>query len=335
MIAAIEFKSVRDIWTKLPTREDARDFLEEIVWKNGRFCPHCGSLESGKIAGEKTRPGLYQCRDCRGQFTVTTKTPMHSTNLDLRVWIAAMFIVISSSKGISSVVMARLIGVNQKTAWKLGHAIREMMDRNGLRGAKLSGIVEVDEAYVGGAPKYRRGKKKNPPGRATTKPQILVAVARNGDARATIIPNGTRTTINPIVRRWISPSSTLMTDGNGVYRRIGRAFAAHHWVIHKQGFANPLTGTHINTAEAFNDNVKRAMVGVWHQVNRNYLQGYLDEIAWRWNRRHNAGVRNHSGHIIWRALPMVELMGDLLRNAPGRQLRRAKVVGLYRPSEIK
>lgn len=327
-----EIKSVADVWNKLPTREDARVFFEELIWKNGRNCPHCGSLESSMISGQKTRPGLYQCRDCRGQFTVTTKTPMHSTNLDLRLWVAAMFIVISSSKGISSVVLARMIGVTQKTAWKMGHAIREMMDRDGFRGPELSGVVEVDEVYVGGAPKYRPGKKKNTPGRGTSKPQVLVAVARNGDARVRIIPDGTHQTIGPIMRRWIAPSSTLMTDGNSTYKQIGQAYADHHRIIHKQGFADPKTKAHINTAEAFNDAIKRAMVGVWHQVERHHLQGYLDEVAWRWNRRHNAGVRNRSGHMIWKALPMVELMGDLLKNAPGRQLRRSTEFGLYRPA---
>ena len=73
---------------------------------------------------------VYQCkeRECRRQFTVTTKTPLHGTKLDLRVWVCAMVLVLTSSKGLSSVVMARLLGVNQKTAWKMGNAIRELMD---------------------------------------------------------------------------------------------------------------------------------------------------------------------------------------------------------------
>lgn len=110
---------------------------------------------------QSARAGLYQCseQECRRQFTVTTKTSMHSTKLDLRVWIAAIFLVLTSSKGISSVVMARMLGVNQKTAWKLGHAIRELMDdREGIA-SQLGGIVEVDESFVGGAPKFKKGVK--------------------------------------------------------------------------------------------------------------------------------------------------------------------------------
>lgn len=125
-----ELKSVRDVWKKMPTERHARLFLEGAIWCHDRFCPHCGSLNSRPLRGVSVRPGLYQCaeKECRSQFTVTTKTPLHATKLDLRIWIAAMFLVLTSSKGISSVVMSRILGVNQKTAWKLGNAIREMMD---------------------------------------------------------------------------------------------------------------------------------------------------------------------------------------------------------------
>ena len=126
-----ELKSVRDVWKKMPTERHARIFLEHAIWAGDRFCPHCGSLRSTRLRGDTVRPGLYQCaeRECRRQFTVTTKTPLHATKLDLRIWIAAMFLVLTSSKGISSVVMARILGVNQKTAWKLGHAIRQPIGR--------------------------------------------------------------------------------------------------------------------------------------------------------------------------------------------------------------
>ncbi|OIQ75823.1 ISXO2-like transposase domain protein [mine drainage metagenome] len=197
---------------------------------------------------------------------------MHSTKLDLRIWIATMFLVITSSKGISSVVMARILGVSQKTAWKMGHAIREMMDQYGARSDVLSGTVEVDEAYVGGKPKYQPGKTKSKSGKGTSRPEMLVAVMRGGDARATVIQNSKGATIAPIMRGWIAPSSTLMTDGDPTYKSIGSSFAAHHSVVHKRQFAIKQTNAHINTAEAFTNQVKRAMVGVYHQVDRQHLQ---------------------------------------------------------------
>jgi len=156
-----ELKSIGDIYTKMASSNDARHFLEGLMWSNGRFFPHCGGLSSTALNGFSHRPGLYQCNDCRSQFSITTKTPMHATKLDLRVWIAAIYTVLNSSKGISSVVLARMIGVSQKTAWKIGHAIREMMKEDYSPEIMLSGIVEVDETSVGGAPKYKKGVKKS------------------------------------------------------------------------------------------------------------------------------------------------------------------------------
>ncbi|TMM54550.1 transposase [Sulfitobacter sabulilitoris] len=125
-----DLKSFRDVWTRVPTGSHARRFLVNAIWGDDRFCPHRGSLNPRRLRGASVRAGPYQCaeKECRSQFTVTTKTPLHATKLDLRIWIAAMFLVLTSSNGISSVVMARVLGVTQKTAWKLGHAIREMID---------------------------------------------------------------------------------------------------------------------------------------------------------------------------------------------------------------
>ena len=143
------------------------------------------------------RPEQYQCKDCQSQFAVTTRTPMHATNLDLRIWICAMSLALMSSKGISSVVIASLLGVNRKTAWMLGHRIREAMDdRNGELDAK-EGVVEVDRGYVGGAPKSLK-RACNPPGKACGRSMVFVAASRVGQVRATIVPDDKQATV-PIV----------------------------------------------------------------------------------------------------------------------------------------
>ncbi len=110
-----------------PDESACRNYLEKVIWPLGRVCPHCGGLKSWRIKGDSSRPGLYECSGCAGQFTVTTKTPMHSSKLPLQTWLLAMYFIINSSKGISSVFLAKWLGVNQKTAWKIGHAIRAMM----------------------------------------------------------------------------------------------------------------------------------------------------------------------------------------------------------------
>ena len=337
-----ELKSVRDIWKKMPSEHHGRVFLEEMIWPTGRYCPHCGSVRSVALRCQSARAGLYQCseQECRNQFTVTTKTPMHSTKLDLRVWIAAIFLVLTSSKGISSVVMARMLGVNQKTAWKLGHAIRELMDDREEIASQLGGIVEVDESFVGGAPKFKKGVK-NKRGRGTKKPIVLVAADRNGQAKATLVPNAQGATLGPIMKEWMEPQSILMTDGNRAYRKIGKTFAAHHTVNHgARQYSRPSLGAHINTVEAVNSQVQRALVGVYHRLGRKHLQRYLDEILWRWNHRQPAvKVRQKSTKLgtrtvtttTWKPIPVVEQMRGLLCCAIGRQMRRTPEWGLSWP----
>lgn len=329
--------SVADIAKKMPTEDAARRFLEQMIWGESRFCPHCGGFRSTALRGEKHRAGLYQCNDCRGQFSITTKTPLHSTKLELRTWVEAIYIVLNSSKGVSSVVLARMIGVTQKTAWKMGHAIREMMYAAG-DSKLLSGIVEVDEAYVGGAPKYKAGQT-NPRGKGTKKQPVLVAIERGGEVRAAIMDGTSSADIQPLVESWIDKASTLMTDSNHAYRSIGKTFAAHHYVKHgAKEFANPTTGAHINTAEAFSAFVERARVGVYHRITGYHTQRYLNDLTWRWNHReaHIGEKITKSGkatpHIRWKPLPVIEMMRALLRKAPGREMRRSSNYGIEWPN---
>lgn len=338
-----ELKSIPDIWKRMPSEMHGRRFLEGIIWSSGRFCPHCGSVSSTALRGRTCRPGLYQCKDCRLQFTVTTHTPMHSTKLDLRLWICAMFLVLTSSKGISSVVMARLLGVNQKTAWKMGHAIREMMDDRNGELMPLDDIVEVDEAYVGGAPKSLFGAY-NPPGNACGKPMVFVAASRDGQARAKVVSDDQRATLEPVLAGWIvSDDITLMTDGSTSYLGIGAKMEEHHRVIHSQHeYANPETGAHVNTAEAVIAQVQRALVGVYHNLGRKHLQCCLDEIVWRWNHREpfremvkqwttKAGVDRERTITIWKPIPVVDQLRVLLQGAVGKQMRRANDFGICWP----
>jgi hypothetical protein len=107
------------------------------------------------IADNDIYKGRYECKRCHRQFTVTTKSALHSTKLPLWKWLQDMYLIVSFSKGISSVILARLIGVTQPTAWRMGHTILKMMDPQQSDGLLLHGIVELDETYVGGQPVQR------------------------------------------------------------------------------------------------------------------------------------------------------------------------------------
>jgi transposase-like protein len=142
---------------RFPDEKACRDFFESVRWSNGRRCPHCQCSRSYPLNGKTSRPGLYECARCKKQFTVTTGTPMHSTKLPLWKWIQSIYFMVSSSKGVSSVVLGRMVGISQKSAWKVGHAVRLMMAAPSGTAPMLSGIVELDEKYLGGKPRYREG----------------------------------------------------------------------------------------------------------------------------------------------------------------------------------
>lgn len=143
---------IDELKKQIPHEASCRMFFEKLIWPEGRFCPHCRCSRSYKLKGARSRAGLYECARCKRQFTVTTKTPMHSTKLPLWKWLLAMYYMINSSKGTSSVFLSRLIGVKQSSAWKIGHAVRTMMQNWAAALPPLSGVVEMDEKFIGGKP---------------------------------------------------------------------------------------------------------------------------------------------------------------------------------------
>lgn len=316
-----------------PNEGACRKYLEKVVWPHGRICPHCGCLKSWLLPGASARPGLYECSGCRRQFTVTTKTPMHSTKLPLRTWLLAMYFMINSSKGVSSVFLAKWLGVNQKTAWKIGHGIRAMMAAHAIGLGLLDGIVELDEKYLGGKPRFQQGVK-HPRGKATKKACVHVAVSRKGPVQARMIPGDSYAVLAPYVKQVVSADALIMTDQLQPYVAIGKQFAGHERVHHgiKEFARGP---AHVNTAESFNAILERAKQGVFHLVSRRHLPRYLSEVVFRWNNRDPVEKkRNGLSKIVMQAKPVLEQLGILLNQAVGTQLRRTIYGGVAPPQPL-
>lgn len=312
---------------------NCRRYLEELIWPFGRVCPHCGGLKSWRIEGESSRAGLYECGGCAGQFTVTTKTPMHSTKLPLQTWLLAMYLIITSSKGISSVVLARWLGINQKTAWKIGHAVRVMMAEHADSLGMLSGIVELDEKYLGGKPRFQRGVK-HPRGKGTKKACVHVAVSRRGPVRVGVITSDSYAILAPHVKQVVSADAFVMTDQLHTYMELGKEFSGHESVNH--GNREYARGeTHVNTAESFNAILERAKQGVFHFVSHQHLSRYLSEVAFRWNNRVPVEKkRNGLSKIVMQPKPVLEQLETLLKHAVGTQLRRTIWGGVAQPQPL-
>jgi len=148
--------NINEFKKRFPNENACRRFFESVSWADGRKCPHCHCQKSYLLKSASVKPGTYECSRCKRQFTVTTKTPLHSTKLSFWTWLQAIYYIINSSKGVSSVILSRWIGVSQPTAWKMGHAIRQMTIPT-PEGFSLTGTVELDEKYFGGKPRYQPG----------------------------------------------------------------------------------------------------------------------------------------------------------------------------------
>jgi len=323
---------INELKKQYPDEASCRSFFESIIWASGRTCPHCGSPKSWAIKGQSARDGLYECGSCGLQFTITTKTPMHATKLPLLTWLTAMYLIANSSKGISSVVLGRLIGTRQKTAWKLGHAIRAiraMMAAVPTELPRLMGVVELDEKYLGGSPRFQKGVKHKG-GHGTAKQCIAVAVEREGAVKAALVPHNGETALAPFVKETVDPAAYLMSDHNPAYVKIAGDFAGHSYVDH--GDREYARGeVHNNTAESYNAMLERALVGVFHQMSKEHMQRYIDEIAFRWNQRVPAGTRFHKGKekVVMKPLSIVEKIKKLLGVALNVQVRWTRNGSIY------
>lgn len=313
--------TLKDLRERFPDEEACRQFFELVIWASGRTCPHCSHYKSWAIKSESARKGLYLCSGCRLQFTVTTKTPLHSSKLPLWTWLLAMHLITSSSKGISSIVLGRLLGTTQKTAWKVAHAIRALMAANSAKAPQLNGTVELDEKYLGGAPRYKEGIKHKR-GKGTSKQCVAVAVERNGSVQASLVKNDGESALRPFVEASVAPTSNLMSDQSPAYTKIAEGFASHSSVNHgKKEFVRG--DVHNNTAESFNATLERAKFGVFHYLSKKHMQRYVEEAAFRWNQRTPEARTTKKGRtkIVMKPVPIIRKISAMLGAAMNIQLR--------------
>jgi transposase-like protein len=272
-------------------------FVEERVWPNGPICPHCGGFDRiSKMGGKSTRIGTYKCYQCRKPFTVKVGTVFESSHVPLRHWLQAMFLFCSSKKGISANQLARTLGCTLKTAWFVGHRIREAMKVVGV--VPLGGpgeVVEADETYFGdsenpspspqrrGRPYIRRGS--GPAGKRA----VVALVERGGRVRSFNPAVADGPTVSTIVRENIVGASRLHTDESRLYTGVGKEFAAHEKVTHSR--AEYVRGdVHTNSVEGYFSVFKRGMKGTYQHCAEKHLHRYLAEFDFRYNNRVALGI---------------------------------------------
>ncbi len=269
--------------------EAAYEFVESKLWPHGAVCPKCGEVQRvSKMRGKSTRIGAYKCYECRKPFTVKVGTIFESSHVPMNLWLQAIFLVASSKKGISANQLHRTLDVTLKTAWFMGHRIREAMKDNNLSTfGSGGGIVEVDETYMG----KTKGQGKG--GHLGKKRKILSLIDRETrQARSIVVDRVSVESIKPIVKKNIAREARLMTDQAMHYKKIGKEFAKHHTVNHGIGeYVNKKNPElHTNTVENYFSVFKRGMKGTYQHCGHHHLNRYLAEFDFRYSNRVANGI---------------------------------------------
>ncbi len=258
------------------------DHFRAVRWPNGVSCPHCGSLKVYNLAN-----GTHKCgeKECNLKFSVRFDTIFEDSKISLQKWFMAIYLITSHKKGISSCQLARDIKITQKSAWHMLHRIRAAIEVDCTE--PLSGVVEIDETYVGGKEKNKHASKRvkgsQGAGSAKSKTVVLGMIERDGNLRMNTIDSANTEHIKPLVLSNVCKTAKVNTDEGKQYKWMSGQYE-HDAVKHACG--EYVRGdTYTNTIEGAFGHFKRSIVGVYHQASDKHINRYLNMFAWRWNSR--------------------------------------------------
>ena len=273
---------MRDFQRQCASEEACQDYLVACRWPDGFTCPRCGHGRAYRLK-ELRR---WQCAACRYQVSLTAGTILHHTKTPLTVWFWAAYLTVTDTRGMSALLLQRQLGLRRyETAWMLLHKLRRAMV-NAAR-EPLYGDVEIDETWIGGPQAGLRGSRQLKGRRAAL---VLVAVekrgAKSGRVRMAVIPDVKATTLTTFMKQHVAPGSTIYTDGLKQFTGLPVAGFTH--VARTQPLREDLrrgAQSVVPLADRAIGNLQQWLVGTHHGVSRGQLQVYLDEFAFRHNRR--------------------------------------------------
>jgi transposase-like protein len=290
-------KNLKDLMSKFKDEQQCRDFMVQQRWNGEPTCPYCGHKKAYKIEGGKR----FKCANqtCYKKYSVTVGTVFEASNIPLTTWFPAMYIIASHKKGISSVQLAKDLGVSQKTAWFMLHRIRESLRENSP--LILTTEVQADEVYIGGQEKFKHKNKKaeGSDGKSQSKTPVVGLIETGGQVVTQVMPWVTKKTVGELINKHLEKDATLVSDANPVYLKVGRRFN-HQIINHSEGQYK--VGTyHTNSIENYWSLLRRGIYGIYHSVSPKHLQRYCDEFAYRFNSR-----KLHDGFRWTLAMQQVE-----------------------------
>ncbi len=268
-----------DFMHQFPDDDACRAYLEKVRWPNGFVCSRCQGTNASYVASRRLR----QCAACRYQVSVTAGTVFHATQTSLQKWFLAMFFLSRHKQGISALQLQRDLGLGSyQTAWTMLHKLRSALGRR--TGQLLKGVVEADEAFVGGS---RSGGKR---GRGAPNKSIVVVMVEKhehtaGSAALEIVPDASWETLGPAVRGRIEgKNTTVVTDGYRGYSPLQSAGVDHEATT----LTTPEAASEVLPwAHTIISNLKAWLRGTFRGVSHKHLDRYLKEFTYRLNRRWN------------------------------------------------
>lgn len=272
--------SFREFQQRYGAEEQCRAAVAQMRWPDGFMCARCGCRTHCVLQGRQ----LYQCNRCHHQASVTAGTIFHATKLELSIWFLAMYLLTQNKKGISSLSLARQLGVSQNTAWKIKHKLMQtMLERESTK--KLSGEIQVDDVYLGGELRGN-GRGRGSPNKT---PIVAAVETRNGrPARVKFsrVEGFCGTELEQWSQHHLLPESDVVSDGLHCFRAIAKA-GYNHKAIRTGGGPRSVEHPEFLWVNTTVGNLKTALRGTYHAIRKKHVPRYLAEFQYRINRRHD------------------------------------------------
>lgn len=265
---------------EFPTDDACLEYIKEQRWPGG-VAP-CHKCKTERKHHRVTGRTAYACDHCGNHIYPLAGTIFQKTTTPLRTWFEAMYRMAATRCGISAKQIQREMGVTYKTAWRMFNQIRKLLNDDAIMLGGQGGRVEVDEMYYGGK---RKGGTGRPMRGDKVKTPVLGMMERRGRVIAKVIPDTTAKTLCGTVREYVLPATTVFTDELQAYNTVSEGRRYQHKRINHSSKVYVVGDTHTNTVEGFWSLIKRGIGGVYHAVSQKYLQSYLDEYSFRYNRR--------------------------------------------------